>query len=187
MTTMRPRRLPRAEAQSALGCADVRDDNGVEDEHGAASLGRPPPDPAESGRGGWRSAASGTAADDGARGSGGVRRGGEFRTATVGEEEPAPDPDRDREETRERVERGGKEWGTGLGFRCPQGLVGEVGVGRSNQADWMASWLRPSARGGGGFPFLFFYLQSYTAFLLFILLVLICFILVSKIQKWHLK
>ena len=108
----------------------------VEAEHGAASLGRPPPDPAESGRGGRRSAASGTAADDGARGGGGVRRGGEFRTATVGEEEPAPDPDRDREETRERGEHGGKEWGSGLGFRCPQGLVGEVGVGRSNQADW---------------------------------------------------
>ena len=31
---------------------------------------------------------------------------------------------------------GGEEWGSGLGFRCPQGLVGEVGVGRSNQADW---------------------------------------------------
>ena len=53
-------------------------------------------------------------------------------------------------------------------------------MGRSNQADWMASWAEAQRAGGGEG---FFYLQSYSAFLLFILLVLICFILVSKNTK----
>ena len=60
-------------------------------------------------------------------------------------------------------------------------------MGRSNQADWMASWAEAQRAGGEGgslfFFFSFFYLQSYSAFLLFILLVLICFILVSKNTK----